>query len=221
MNSNFLELFDKLNYNFRNKEILKNALTLGFGDHFKGYERLEFLGDRVLGLTIASILFEKFEEEEGSLARRFAELTKAETLAIIAKQLHVEKYVFCAHNEKFINLTDSVLSDLCEALIAAVYIDSNFETAEKIIRSLWMPFIDSQIKPPVDSKTKLQEIVQAKKLPLPVYVELERIGPDHNPIFKMQVNVKGFCSCIAEGKSKKEASQKAAEKMIWEIKKND
>lgn len=221
MDVNFSDLFDKLNYSFKNKEVLRNALTLGFGDHFKGYERLEFLGDRVLGLTIASLLFEKFKEEEGSLARRFAELTKAETLAIIAKQLHIEKYVTCAHNEKFINLTDSVLSDLCEALIAAIYIDSNFETAEEIIRFLWMPFIISQAIPPVDSKTKLQEIVQAQKLPLPIYTELERIGPDHNPVFKMQVCVKGFHNCVATGKSKKEASQKAAEKMILEINRND
>lgn len=219
MNIDFSELCANLNYHFKRTNLLKNALTLGFGDHFKGYERLEFLGDRVLGLTIASILFEEFEEEEGSLARRFAELTKAETLAIVAKQIHIEKYVTCAHNEKYINLTDSVLSDLCEALIAAIYLDSNFEKAAEIVRFFWTPLIKAQVKPPVDCKTKLQEIAQAKKLPLPVYTELERTGPDHTPIFKMQVSVKGFSSCIAEGKSKKEASQKAAEEMILEINK--
>ncbi|MCQ2914964.1 MAG: ribonuclease III [Alphaproteobacteria bacterium] len=218
MEKDFNKLASLLGHEFKDINLLKRALTLGFADHFSGYERLEFLGDRVLGLTVAKMLYQTFpKEEEGDLAKRFAHLVDEKTLAKVAKELTLDKYVICAHNERITNLTDSVIADICEATFAAIYLDSNFETAENFVKNIWKDLVKASKLPPVDSKTRLQELLQQHGYPLPTYTELERKGPDHEPIFVMEVSVKGLNSCTGIGKSKKEASQNAAQKMIDEF----
>lgn len=218
---NVTELYAVLGYSFKSASLLQRALTLGFGDHINGYERLEFLGDRVLGLTVATMLFENFPTEpEGDLARRFAELTRAETLAIVSEKLGFQNYITCLHSEQKPALTKAIMSDVCEAVIAAIYCDSGtFETAADFVRTHWEGLMHELVLPPVDAKTRLQEVAQARKLPLPVYTELERTGPDHSPVFTMQVEVQGFEPCKASGASKREASQAAAAELLGKMKK--
>lgn len=213
--ADYRALYPELGYTFKNEKLLKQALTLGFDNHFAGYERLEFLGDRVLGVTIAEMLFLSFPNEtEGDLARRFVALTCADALASIAQELHLQIYLKSAVRTNKPNLTKAVLSDVCEAVIAALFLDGGFETAKQFIVRYWTPLMKKISSPPIDAKTKLQEWALARKLPLPVYTELERSGPDHNLQFVMQVSVVGAEPTSATGKSKREASQKAAAELL-------
>lgn len=215
MAKDFQELYTPLGHTFKNPRLLKQALTLGFGNHLSGYERLEFLGDRVLGMTVAHMLFFAFPKEpEGDLARRFSDLTRAETLAFVAGELKFNEYIIKGAPANAPSLTKAILSDICESVIAALYLDGGFEVADKFIRRHWGSLINKKMAPPVDSKTKLQEWAQGRGLPLPVYEELEKQGPDHNPLFLMQVTVQGFTPVSAWGASKREASQLAAAALL-------
>ena len=214
------ELYPALGYVFKSKKLLKKALTLGFENHFAGYERLEFLGDRVLGVIVAEMLFQAFPNEpEGDLARRFTALTRAEPLARIAADLKFDKYLISAVPSNRPDVTKAVLSDVCEAVIAALFLDGGLETAKQFVIRYWTPFMEKISAPPVDAKTKLQEWAQAQKLSLPVYTQLDRHGPDHSPVFVMQVEIEGFEAVRAEGASKREASQKAASEFLKRLEK--
>lgn len=209
------DLYPVLGHTFKNKKLLKQALTLGFENHFAGYERLEFLGDRVLGLIVAEMLFQTFPDEpEGDLARRFTALTRAEALALITQNLGFDRYLLSAVPSNKPDLTKAVLSDVCEAVIAALFLDGGLEAAKQFVVKYWTPLMKKPVTPPIDSKTKLQEWAQARKLPLPVYTQLDRKGPDHNPVFIMQVAVSGFEPVSASGQSKREASQNAAAELL-------
>ena len=216
------ELYPRLGYAFKEKKLLQQALTLGFGDHFSGYERLEFLGDRVLGVIVAQMLYQHFPHEaEGDLARRFSDLTRAETLAAVSRKLQFSEYIISAAPSNKPELTKAVLSDVCEAVIAALFLDGGFEAARQFVVRYWEDPMNKFTAPPVDSKTKLQEWVQARGLPLPEYTQLDRTGPDHNPVFTMQVTVKGHPVVSAVGKSKREASQAAAAELLKKVTKHD
>ena len=218
----YKKLYPCLGYSFQDETLLKRALTLGFGDHFSGYERLEFLGDRVLGVIVAEMLYQNFPHEpEGDLARRFSDLTRAETLAFIAEKLGFDKYLLLANPSNKPDLTKAVLSDVCEAVIAALFLDGGFEAAKQFVLSYWTDPMNKFTVPPVDSKTKLQEWAQAHRLPLPEYIQLNRTGPDHDPVFTMQVCVKDLDPVCATGKSKREASQNAAAKLLQKIENNE
>lgn len=209
------DLYPCLGYSFNDERLLKQALTLGFGDHFSGYERLEFLGDRVLGVVVAEMLYQHFPHEpEGDLAKRFSDLTRAETLAAISRELNFSRYLISAAPSNKPDLTKAVLSDICEAVIAALFLDGGFEAARQFVVRYWTDPMHKFTAPPVDSKTKLQEWAQARGLPLPEYTQLSRTGPDHNPVFTMQVFVKGQPLVSAGGKSKREASQAAAAELL-------
>lgn len=213
--TDYTDLYPCLGYSFKDEKLLKQALTLGFGDHFSGYERLEFLGDRVLGVVVAQMLYQHFPHEaEGDLAKRFSDLTRAETLAAISRELHFSRYLISAAPTNKPNLTKAVLSDVCEAVIAALFLDGGFEAAQQFVVRYWTDPMNKFTAPPVDSKTKLQEWAQARGLPLPQYIQLSRTGPDHNPVFTMQVSVKGQPSVSASGNSKREASQTAAAELL-------
>lgn len=219
---NLKDLYPALGYSFKEEELLKKALTLGFGDHFSGYERLEFLGDRVLGVIVAEMLYQKFPKEpEGDLARRFSDLTRAETLAMIAQNLHFSKYLISACPSNKPELTKAVLSDVCEAVIAALFLDGGLEAARQFVVRYWEDPMNKFTVPPIDSKTKLQEWAQARALPLPEYILVDRTGPDHDPIFVMQVVVKGQPGVSASGKSKREASQAAAAELLRKLDENE
>ncbi len=214
----YKNLYPCLGHSFKEETLLKKALTLGFGDHFSGYERLEFLGDRVLGVIVAQMLYHTFPDEpEGDLARRFSDLTRAETLAVIAKNLNFDEYLISATPSNKPDLTKAVLSDVCESVIAALFLDGGFETAQQFVVRYWTDPMNQFTAPPVDSKTKLQEWAQARGLPLPVYAQIDRSGPDHNPVFTMQVIVQGYDPECASGGSKREASQEAAKKLLQRL----
>lgn len=209
------ELYPVLGYSFNDKKLLKKALTLGFENHFAGYERLEFLGDRVLGVIVAEMLFRTFpNEREGDLARRFTALTRAEPLAGIARDLRFDDFLYSAVPTNRPDLTTAVLSDVCEAVIAALFLDGGMDAAKRFVAQYWTPLMENLKTPPVDSKTKLQEWAMARKLPLPVYTEIGRTGSDHAPVFEMRVAVKGFDPVSASGSSKKAASQNAAAELL-------
>lgn len=219
----YKDLYKPLEHSFQDESLLKQAVTLGFGNYFVGYERLEFLGDRVLGLIVADMLFHAYPAEpEGDLAKRHSKLVRAETLAIVAEELHLGDYFIFPKSEA--NAIDkhskTLLSDVCEAVIAALYLDGGLETAARFVKRYWTPLMQEAAVPPVDSKTALQEWAQGRKLPLPVYKVLSVTGPDHDPVFVMEVSVKGVKPVTARGNSKRSASQAAAAELLKVVKPN-
>jgi ribonuclease-3 len=182
------------------------------------YERLEFLGDRVLSLLIAEWLFETFSDEnEGELAKRHAALVNRDTLSDIASAIHLEESLQLVNAEDLRRGRVNILSDAMEALIGATYRDTAGDMAilRAIVRKLWFPFIYTA-NVPQDPKSALQEWAQARGLPLPEYILVSHTGPAHAPTYVMAVQVKGEEAVQAQGSSKREAEKKAAA-TLWEI----
>ncbi|WP_299393363.1 ribonuclease III [Pelagibius sp.] len=212
----------RLGYSFKAPDHLERALTHSSVSadpaHFGGdYERLEFLGDRVLGLVVAELLFQEFPlEAEGQLARRHAQLVRKETLAAVARTLDLGSFIRLEMGEAERSGRDNpgLLADTCEAVIAALYLDGGLATAQSFIRANWRDHIAADIAPPQDAKTKLQEWAQGRGLPLPVYSERDRSGPAHAPVFTISVAVQGFPAIEGQGRSKRAAEQEAAGKLL-------
>lgn len=204
-------------------DLLRRALTHRSLDGAGiGYERLEFLGDRVLGLIIAEMLLEAFpREEEGPIAKRHAALVRKETLADVAAQIGLPGYILMSGGEESSGGRENpaITSDVCEAVIAAVYRIGGLAAAKRFVETLWRPFLEREHEPPRDPKTSLQEWLQGRGQPLPNYELVERSGPDHAPVFTIAVTVKGRESKHASGRSKRAAEQAAAEAMLAELKK--
>ena len=198
------------------QKLLKEALQLSSGGKRPTYERLEFLGDRVIGLIVAEMLYQKFpKEEEGAMAKRFVALTREETLAEIARNIGLPDLI--KTNQDALRQNDSVLSDVCEAVIAALYLDKGLVEVRKFMTPLLEPILATEIQIPQDAKSELQELCQKKYKELPIYKLLERSGPDHQPIFRIQVQIKKK-SALGTGTSKKLAEQNAAETLLKELK---
>ncbi len=207
-----------LGYKYHNINLLKQALTHSSvsADVDKNYERLEFLGDRVLGLTIAALLYRIFPHEpEGSLSQRHTALVCKETVAMIAKRLELDRYMTVANEE--IRDNENVLCDVCEAVIGSIYIDSDCDRAIEFVKVHWKDLIDKNMAPPKDAKTKLQEVAHAKGHGVPVYKLEARKGSEHEPIFYISVEVAGLEPEKGEGKNKKLAEQAAAAKMLKKL----
>ncbi|MEQ8510319.1 MAG: ribonuclease III [Rhodospirillaceae bacterium] len=179
-------------------------------------ERLEFLGDRVLGLSVADLLYTNFPHEpEGNLARRLATLVSRETLAKVADSLNLQDYIEVGGGgEDQAQKTDSIAANACEALIGAIYLDAGFDVAKRVVVHHWQAHMEAAVTAPKDAKTTLQELVQGQGLPLPVYTLLERTGPAHAPEFTMTVYVEGYDRVQGIGASKRIATQAAAEAML-------
>lgn len=206
----------RLGYYFSNPDYLDRALTHS-SKGIENYERLEFLGDRVLGLVIAEILYRCFPfEKEGSLARRHSALACTETLAKIARDLDVPTIVIASSAELASggNKQDNLLADCMEAIIGAIFIDKGYIPCQEVITSLWGDRIYTLSQPPVDSKTALQEWAQARALPIPHYEMIERTGPDHAPQFKMRVTIQGIEPMEAFGGTRRAAEKQVAQMMI-------
>ena len=203
----------KLNYEFRNHELLNLALTQSGIDSKHNNERLEFIGDRVLGLSVAALLYEMYPDEaEGNLARRHAFLVSTETLANIAKKIEIEKDLHHGHMTG--GKIDHILANAMEAILGAIFLDSGFETARKVIIDLWQDMAAAEIDAPKDAKTTLQEMVQKNgNGALPVYEYSEPTGASHNPEFTVTVSALGK-SAVGVGPSKKLASLDGAEKLL-------
>ena len=183
-------------------------------------ERLEFLGDRVLGLSVADMLYVHFSAEpEGSLARRLAALVSRETLTEVAAQMSLQEHVQVGGSEgEGENRTASITANACEALIGAVYLDAGFVAAKDMIVRYWQPFMEAAVNPPKDPKTALQEWAQGQGLALPVYTLVESTGPAHSPEFKMSVTVEGHDPAFGVGASKRTATQIAAAALMERLK---
>ena len=183
-------------------------------------EKLEFLGDRVLGLIMAKKLLEIYpEEKEGVLDKKFASLVNKKTCLEIAKKIELEKYIMIlsSKNKKY-TIEDKVLSDCCEALIGAIYLDKGFSFVEKFTLDLWSENIKDSKITQIDAKTKLQELSLKKFKKLPIYKIISNTGPRHKPLFKVSVKLYNTKIYIAEGKSKKDAEQNAAIKILENMK---
>ncbi len=208
----YQNLEKKIKISFKNKKLLIKSLTHKSYDNLENNEKMEFLGDRVLGLVIAKKLLEIYpNEKEGILDKKFASLVNKKTCLEIAKNLDLQKYILIYNTKnKNIPIEDKVVADACEALIGSIYLDKGFVVAEKVILNLWKKHIDQSIITQIDAKTKLQELSLKKFKKLPIYKTISNTGPRHKPIFKVGVKLISTKFYISEGKSKKEAEQNAA-----------
>jgi ribonuclease-3 len=209
-------LMERLGHEFKNNDLLQQALThASVSRNKESYERMEFLGDRILSFVIADMLFAAFpEDKEGALAKRHSTLVKQGALEEVAKKLELSAHVKFARSASQSEPSPSILADVVEALIAALYLDAGFAAADKFIRDHWQPLIHSFNLPPEDAKSSLQEWAQARALPLPVYKVLEQSGPDHKPLFVVEVSVGGHPSQTAQSHSKQSAQKLAAEQLL-------
>ena len=184
-------------------------------------EKLEFLGDRVLGLVIAKKLLEIYpDEKEGILDKKFASLVNKKTCLHIAKKINLDRYILTLDIKKKKNtIEDKVLSDCCEALIGSIYLDKGFSSVERFILELWSDNIKNSVVTQIDAKTKLQEFSLKRFKKLPIYKLISNTGPRHKPLFKVGVKLIDTKFFLAEGNSKKDAEQNAAIKCLQGIKK--
>ena len=212
MKIDYQNLEKKIKVNFKNKDLLIKSLTHKSFDKNNNNEKIEFLGERVLGLVMAKKLLEIYpNEKEGILDKKFASLVNKKTCLEIAKKINLQKYIltFNVKNKKSV-IEDKVLADSCEALIGAIYLDKGFSITEKIILDLWLDQIKGSIITQIDAKTKLQELSLKKFKKLPIYKLISNTGPRHKQIFKVAVKLTNTNFFIAERKSKKDAEQNAA-----------
>lgn len=216
---NYEELLKRLGYEFKDPELLDEALTHVSAPKASGksYQRLEFLGDRVLGLAISEILYELYPKApEGELSRRLAELVRRESCAEIAMAWDVGPYLKLgageAHSGERRNPT--ILADVCEAIIGAVFLDGGYEAAKAFVERSFKELLETPRRPLRDPKSALQEWAQGRGLPPPTYTIAEQTGPDHAPKFRVMVKVKGKDTEFGHGTSKRIAEQAAARSLL-------
>ncbi len=220
MKIDYHSLEKKIKISFKNKNLLIKSLTHKSLSKLNNYEKLEFLGDRVLGLVIAKKLLEIYpNEKEGILDKKFASLVNKKTCLEIAKKMELQKYILSLNTKNKKNIiVDKVLADCCEALIGSIYLDNGFNSVEKVILNLWSDHIRNSIITKIDPKTKLQEFSLKKFKRLPIYKIISNTGPRHKPLFKVGVKLIDTKFYISEGKSKKDAEQNAATLCLQNIK---
>ena len=222
----YKQLSQKLDYEFKDRNLLELALTHKSvldpkGSYIESNERLEFLGDRVLGLSIADMLIKRFpEENEGQIARRFSYLVSQEMLFTVAKSLDLGRFIIFSTSEKKAGgeAKKSVLADTCEAIIAAIYLDGGLVVAMEFIDDNWQSKLNDQEDPPVDPKTELQEWALQNGLPLPKYSDIRQEGADHDPKFTVGLDILNFGTITGVGSTKRIAQRQAAIGMIKRIK---
>ena len=210
----------KIKINFKDKNLLIRSLTHKSFDKNINNEKIEFLGDRVLGLVIAKKLLEIYpDEKEGILDKKYASLVNKKTCLEIGKKIDLQKFILTLNVKTKKNIIeDKVIADSCEALIGSIYLDKGFNIVEKLILNLWSDHIRDSIITQIDAKTKLQEYSLKKFKKLPIYKMISNTGPRHKPIFKVAVKLINTKFYFSEGKSKKEAEQNAANECLRNIK---
>ena len=210
------ELEEFIKYFFKDKDLLRKALTHKSFDNINNNEKLEFLGDRVLGLIMSKKLLDKYpNEKEGIIDKKFANLVNKKTCVDIAKRLNLRKYLYLGSSHKNLERSvDKIQSDCLEAIVGAIYLDGGLKSSEKFIFNFWEKYIDQSVITLIDSKTKLQEYSLKKYKKLPKYTFFKKTGPQHNPLFKTEVEIPGSRKIIGIGTSKKNAQQNAAAKLI-------
>ena len=216
MIKSFKEFEEILNYHFKNKDLLHRALTHKSFNSNINNEKLEFLGDRVLGLVISKILLDKYPyEKEGIIDKKFANLVNKKTCTDIANHLKIKNYIYLGSSHKNLERSaNKITSDCLEAIVGAIYLDGGLKNSEKFILNCWKSYIDKSLITPIDSKTKLQEYSLKKFKQLPKYFFFKKTGPQHKPIFKTEVEIPQSKKIVGTGTSKKNAQQNAASKLI-------
>ena len=215
-------LEERIGYRFRDVGLLDSALShisslKGARNRGGSYQRLEFLGDHVLGLVISDMLFRGFPRaDEGELSRRLADLVRKETCTEIARAINLGAAIRLGSSEANAGgrTRPAILADVCEALIGAVYLDGGFPAAEALVGRLWEARMRTTAQPLRDPKTILQEWAQARGLPTPAYREVARSGPDHDPEFRVAVHLPKLAPAEGSGRSKRAAEQAAAAAMM-------
>ena len=205
------ELQKKIKIKFKNTSNLKKTITHKSYDSVNNYEKLEFLGDRILGLVISKKLLDIYpNDKEGSLDKKLASLVNKNRCQDIGKTLNLDKYIFIGNKKNNSKIESKIMSDCVEALIGAVYYEKGFNVTEKFILNVWKNLINESNVTFVDAKTKLQEYSLKKFKTLPVYKLISNIGPKHKPEFKIAVRLKDSKFVEGFGNSKKKAEQNAA-----------
>jgi ribonuclease-3 len=219
-------LEERIGYQFADKALLERALThisaLSGGAHKRGdsYQRLEFLGDHVLGLVVSDMLYRSFPRaNEGELSRRLADLVRKETCAEVGREIDLGPALLLGSSESHAGgrLRVTILADVCEALIGAVFLDGGYQAADAFVQRFWKERMLKPLRPLRDAKTMLQEWAQARGLPTPAYRELARTGPHHDPEFKVAVVLPDRPPAEGLGGSKRAAEQSAAAAMLARV----
>tara|TARA_A100001011_G_C14048317_1_gene730763 strand:- start:37 stop:702 length:666 start_codon:yes stop_codon:yes gene_type:complete len=216
MEKKIKELEKILKYNFKKISLLEKALTHKSFNNDINNEKLEFLGDRVLGLVISQKLLDKYpNEKEGIIDKKFANLVNKKTCLQIAKKINLKRFISLGSSHKKIERTaDKISSDCLEAIVGAIYLDGGLKSAEKFIFIFWDEYLLKSAITLIDSKTKLQEFSLKKFKELPKYVFFKKTGPQHRPVFKTEVQIPNSKKIIGIGSSKKNAQQNAAAKLL-------
>ena len=205
-----------LDYNFKNSDLLKTSLIHKSFDNLNNNEKLEFLGDRVLGLIISKRLIEIYpEEREGIIDKKFANLVNKKTCSNIANKLDIKKFMFLGPSHKSLQKSaDKIMGDCLEAIIGAIYLDGGIKSAENFVLNFWKQYLENSILPLIDAKTQLQEYSLKKFKELPKYTFYKKTGPQHKPMFKTDVQIPNSKKFIGTGTSKKNAQQNAANQLL-------
>ena len=216
MEKKIKELEKILKYNFKKISLLEKALTHKSFNNDINNEKLEFLGDRVLGLVISQKLLDKYpNEKEGIIDKKFANLVNKKTCLQIAKKINLKRFISLGSSHKKIERTaDKISSDCLEAIVGAIYLDGGLKSAEKFIFIFWDEYLLKSAITLIDSKTKLQEFSLKKFKVLPKYIFSKKTGPQHRPLFKTEVQIPNSKKVIGIGSSKKNAQQDAADKLL-------
>ena len=205
-----------LDYNFNDSKLLKQSLIHKSYNNQDNNEKLEFLGDRVLGLIISKKLIEIYpEEREGIIDKKFANLVNKKTCSNIANKLDIKRFMFLGPSHKSLQRSaDKIMGDCLEAIIGAIYLDGGIKSAENFVLNFWKQYLDNSTLPLIDAKTQLQEHSLKKFKELPKYTFYKRTGPQHKPIFKTDVQIPNSKKVVGTGTSKKDAQQNAASKLL-------
>jgi len=217
---NYIKNIEKvLRIKFNNKKLLSKSLVHKSFNKYDNNEKLEFLGDRVIGLVISKKLLSMYpEESEGIIDKRFANLVNKKTCAKVGRKLNLKKFIKTGNSYQNLESSDEkILSDTCEALIGSIYLDQGFSIVEKFILSSWKSFIVSSQVIKIDPKTRLQEFSLKKYKKLPIYKLISNTGPRHKPLFKIGVKLENSKFIYASGYSKKDAEQEAAKLYLKKI----
>ena len=215
MSEKLNNLQKKINIKFKNLNYLKKSITHKSYDSLKNYEKLEFLGDRILGFVISKKLIELYpNQKEGVLDKKLASLVNKNQCLEVAKHIGLEKFILIGNKKTNAKVENKILADSIEALIGAIYYDKGFEVTEKFILNMWKNFINLSEETIIDSKTKLQEYSLKKFKSLPIYKLVSSSGPNHKPNFTISVRLKDTKFYDGSGDSKKKAEQNAAKKLL-------
>ena len=217
--STLKNLQKKIKINFKNEQILLKAITHKSYDPNNNYENLEFLGDRVLGLVVSKKLYELYPNEKvGSLDKKLASLVNKNKCLEIGNSLNLKEFVITGNSKTRNNIVENkIISDCCEALIGAIYLDKGFEVSKSFILKLWKNLINDAETTFIDAKTQLQEYSLKNYKILPIYKLISNTGPRHKPNFKVGVKLKNSTYVYAIGSSKKNAEQSAASELLKKI----